>query len=214
MLEGAVRRMAGSFFRGKPRQRAPAVGGLNFYGEAWPLLVDVCPCDADFVAYLFGRNTGGVSIFHFGTGEHHLLGRENLKLSLPNEILAITASPEEHGRYVDFIIENPHAARYYKVLFGDIYTLTPRLLPDFDIVTLFHLCEFYSESNAQYAPLDDAALLDLFITKLNPGGKLFFYSGSLGFHQASAVIDSFAATGRLEKEEEFRSLHIYRSAEN
>ncbi len=209
MIEKAVRRIAGALRLGSARRRTPDAGQLNFYPEAWPLLADVCPCDSDLVAYLLENNTGGANIFHFGTGEHHLLGRENLKLPVPNEILAITASPEEHDRYVDFIIENPHAARYYKVLFADIYTLTPRLLPSFDIVTLFHICEFYNESNAKYASLDDTSLLDLFIRKVNPGGKVVFYSGSLGFDRAAAVIESSVAAGQLRQAEEFKSLHIY-----
>ena len=35
--------------------------------------------------------------------------------------------------------------RTYNAVFGDIYLLNAKLLPVFDVVTLFHLCEFRGE---------------------------------------------------------------------
>src|SRR3712207_7562317 len=34
-------------------------------------------------------------------------------------------------------------------------SLNERLLPVFDVVTLFHLCEFYGEANAAYGAMTD-----------------------------------------------------------
>jgi hypothetical protein len=73
-----------------------------------------CPCDFHFPEYLTKRGVGSKSIFHFGSGEHHLLGRANVVGPKRNEILAITASKSEHAAYVELIIRNPEIAKYYK----------------------------------------------------------------------------------------------------
>ncbi|MFM6348918.1 MAG: hypothetical protein ACKPFK_27810, partial [Dolichospermum sp.] len=53
------------------------------------------------------------SIFHFGTGAHHLLGLENQKFSHPNEIIGITASVLEHQEYVRLSLKDRLLAKYY-----------------------------------------------------------------------------------------------------
>ena len=53
---------------------------------------------------------------------------------------------------MDLIIRNAEIAKDYKVLFAHIYTPNAALLPAFDFVTLFHLCEFYSPEKSAYAP--------------------------------------------------------------
>src|SRR5262249_483779 len=145
--------------------------------------------------YIESRKLRNKVIFHFGTGEHHFLGKINHECGNPNEIIGITACKEEHDAYVDFIVNNPAAANYYKVLYADIYTLSPRVLPMFDIVTLFHLCEYYDEQKSAYARLDDIGLLEMFISKLNPGGRLLFFKGSDGFlkrdRKAARIFDDF-----------------------
>src|SRR5262249_41490572 len=147
-------------------------------------------------------------IFHFGTGEHHIVGKEN-STDRPNEIFAITASREEYDSYARFIIDNPAAARYYKVIFGDIYTLTPRIVPDFDLVTLFHLCEYYDKARCAYAELNDSSLLDLFISKLKPGGRILFYKRSSHFWKARRIIKEFTERGKLTKQDEYKTLLVY-----
>src|SRR5262245_3374661 len=128
---------------------------LNYYDHAWPLNVPQCPCDVHFLEYLQKHNLTEKVIFHFGTGAHHIVGKTNFESGEPNEILAVTASPREYEKYIEFIIHNPAAARCYKVMFTDIYTLTPRIIPNFDLVTLFHLGEYYDEERSAYAQLDD-----------------------------------------------------------
>src|SRR5207248_2823686 len=108
---------------------------------------------------------------------------------------------------INFIVDNPKAANGYKVLYADIYTLSSKMLPSFDIVTLFHLGDCYDEQpyskelglgdpeldtnrlNSAYAPLDDLGVLRLFISKLNPEGKILFNTNSEGFRQHNFVRD-------------------------
>jgi SAM-dependent methyltransferase len=181
---------------------------LNYWQDSWPLDRERCPCDIHFIEYLTKSGAASKSIFHFGSGEHHLLGRANVVAPKRNEILAITASKSEHAAYVDLIIGNPEIANYYKVLFGDIYTLSAALLPDFDFVTLFHLCEFYDSTRSAYAPLNDESLVQLFLSKLKPGGRILFYRRSFAFAQAGSIIQDYVSSGRLVEEEDYRSLLI------
>lgn len=177
---------------------------LNYYSNPWPFEEDN-PCDLDFTKYLKANQIEGKLIFHFGTGEHHLVGKDNYERGNPNEILGITVSKEEYEAYINFIVDNPKAANSYKVLYADIYTLSSKMLPNFDIVTLFHLGDCYDEQpyseklglgdpeldksrlNSAYAPLDDSGVLRLFISKLNPQGKILFNRNSDGFRQHNFV---------------------------
>ncbi len=183
---------------------------LNDWKESWELHPEWCPCDVHFLDYLRERGIGGKSIFHFGSGAHHVLGTENLTLKRPNEILAITASRPEHAAYAGLIVRRPEIARHYKVLFADIYTLTPALLPRFDLVTLFHLGEYHHPKRSAYAQLDDRTLLALFMAKLNRGGRLFFYPRSNGAKIARPLIERAIAAGRLTKVEDYKSLLVCR----
>ncbi|WP_310570246.1 hypothetical protein [Gemmatimonas sp.] len=196
-------------FSPPPKPWDPKPGKLNFYADSWKLQAKVCPCDLQFADFLAASGRSGSMVFHFGTGEHHLLAKENQALSEPNEILGITASLGEYEAYVDYVINEPQAAKYYKVLFADIYTLTPRMLPKFDVVSLFHLCEFYNVSNAEYAPLDDTSLVELFLATMNPGGELLFYTGSFAYAKAQPIIERFVDQGRLIKKAEYEQLLIY-----
>jgi SAM-dependent methyltransferase len=181
---------------------------LNYFADSWPLIEGMCPCDLHFLDYLDRHAVKGRRIFHFGSGEHHILGRTNHARGAPNEVLALTLSAEEHQQYVDFVINTPRAARSYKVVFADIYTLTPSFARDFDLVTLFHLCEYYSEKQRRYAPLDDASLLELFVDNLNPGGRIFFYEGSWGYRKTSRIMAGLVDEGRLRVDERFMSLVV------
>jgi hypothetical protein len=182
---------------------------LHYWRSSWPLREDLCPCDIHFVDYLRARNVGAKSIFHFGTGEHHLVGKENARFETPNDILGITASRKEHTKYLNFIIHNPAAANAYKVLFADIYTLSPGLLPEFDFITLFHLGEYYHKTRSAYARLDDTSLAEMLVEKLRPGGKLLFYTGSDGFPKTREIINRLIRQRKIARAETFQSLLIY-----
>ena len=183
---------------------------LNYYRDSWPLSPEVCPCDLHFVCYIKENRVQEKAIFHFGTGEHHLVGRENAKLIKPNEILGITASMKEYISYIDLIVNNPILARTYKVIFADIYTLTPKVIATFDLVTLFHLCEFYDLVNSAYAQLNDDSLLKLFLAKLNPEGKILLYGKSDGAKEAQVIVKRFMDRHELVYEGQFKSLLVYR----
>jgi SAM-dependent methyltransferase len=181
---------------------------LNISQDSWPLRVDLCPCDTDFVAWLKRRGIAGKAIFHFGTGAHHVVGLENAKLARPNQVLGVTASRQEYESYIDLVTADPRVAVIYKAMFLDIYTLDARSLPEFDVVTLFHLCEFYDPIHSRYAPLDDRRLLDLFLRKLRPRGRICFYLGSNGRDAMLRLVDSFIASGRLAIDERVGGLLI------
>jgi|SRR5436853_147558 len=202
-------------------------GTLYYCQHSWDLYPDNCPCDVHFVEYLESRNITGKSIFHFGTGEHHIVGKKNHERGNPNDIFGITASyqpatcrSKECETYLDFIYKNPVAANHYKVLFSDVYTLSPSLLPDFDIVTLFHLCEFYDEEYSSYARLNDLGLLEMFLEKLKPSGQILFFPSWHGdpndigekckTAKATTVkmINDFVAQSRLAVDEEYKSILI------
>ena len=194
---------------------------LYYNRHSYPFDLEHCPCDLHFVQYLEAKQLAGKTIFHFGTGDHHLVGKDNHERGNPNEILAITASYQpdtgrsgEHESYIEFTVNNPIAANYYKVLFADIYCLSARMLPSFDIVTLFHLCEFYNEEKSGYARLDDRKLLEMFLSKLNPGGKIVFYTKSAGYVdkgcKAAALVSDFVTQGRMSIEDEYQTLLICR----
>lgn len=143
---------------------------MNYWGEQWGLHPDVCPCDVHFNEWVEANGITNNVIYHFGTGTHHVIGRRQAELGAGNEVFAITASKEEYDAYVSLVIENARVAKSYLVYFGDIYLTNPRLLPDLDVVTMFHLCEFSSPNttSAEYGGLSDRALLDLFTEKLEP----------------------------------------------
>ena len=179
---------------------------------SWPLAPDVCPCDLDFCEYLRERALRNQSIFRFGPGGHHLVGLQNSLATHANDILAITASPGEHRRYQRLLARDPSLGRRYRVMLGDIYALGAQQLPRFDLVSLFHLCEFTPRSAAAHL-LDDRGLLELMLTRLARGGRLLFYTGSNGWRRSATLLHEPVAAGVLELEEDFRSLQIYRLAE-
>ena len=90
---------------------------------------------------------------------------------------------EVNDAYVKLVAGNSKVAKGYVAYFGDIYLTNPQLLPDFDVVTMVHLCEFFfpNTASAEYGGIDDRGVLDLFTA---PGDRrpdtgdvlgLFFY---------------------------------------
>ena len=93
-----------------------------------------------------------------------------------------------------------------------IYTLTPRTLPSFDLITLFHLCEYYDGGSFRYTKLGDAGLVDLFLNKLSPSGRVLFYKGSSHFAECRRIIDNFVEQARMAQVDEYKSLLAYSRA--
>jgi hypothetical protein len=80
----------------------------------------------------------------------------------------------------------------------------------FDIVTLFHLCEFFSEANRAYTQSDDRSILLMFVGKLRPGGLLMLYNRSSSYAGAHRLAVDLLRDGDLEKAEDYESLDLYR----
>ncbi|HEU0159799.1 MAG TPA: hypothetical protein VFR00_10815, partial [Hyphomicrobiaceae bacterium] len=143
---------------------------LNFWNTTWSLDEAQCPCDVHFLDYLDERNVKGASIFHFGTGNHHIVGLRTAQNGSDNAVLGITASPHEYQAYIDLLIENPRLGHTYKAYFGDIYQLDARLLPAFDYVSLFHVGEYRTAENDSYGALSDVDMGLVLADRVKAGG--------------------------------------------
>lgn len=183
---------------------------LNYYEIGWYLDEAQCPCDVHFVKWLETEGLRDRTIFHFGTGEHHTVGIRCHEAGKGNAVFGITASPREHDFYEQLVIERPEVGHSYKVLFGDIYQLDARLLPEFDIVSLFHVGEFRNEKNDAYGALTDDQMVRLLVGRLKGAKLVLFYSGSYAFDVARGIVDALVAEGVLEPAGSFESLRVFR----
>lgn len=204
---------------------------LNFYDRSWELNEAACPCDVHFVSYLREYRIRGKTIFHFGTGAHHVVALENARLGIQNSILGITCSKLEYRTYMDLVSQDHSVALTYKAIYADAYTLSASVLPEFDVVTLFHLGEYWVgprdrrfrfswRTRKLYggmygtpsgdAPLDDQGLFDLLWSKTKPGGVMVFYRGSAGWGRTEPVIQLAVASGRIKDAGTHQSLRIFR----
>lgn len=187
---------------------------LHIWEAAWDLRPGDCPCDVHFVDWLDANGVVEAAIFHFGTGAHHHVGIECARPHRRNAVLGITASPQEHEAFIALAIARPDVLRRYTCLFGDIYLLNEKLLPNFDAVTLFHLCEFRGEKNDAYGAMTDLALTKLLTDRTRAGGHVLFYPGSYAFdradHSAKEVIALWQKSRDVERLGMFKSLLVYR----
>ena len=183
---------------------------LNYWNETWSLDEVQCPCDLDFVAYLNEKGAKDAAIFHFGTGNHHVVGLRMAENGSNSAVLGITASPQEYDDYIDLLITNPRLGFTYKVLFGDIYQLDPRLLPEFDYVSLFHVGEFRTPENDAYGALTDLEMTLVLADKLRPGGEILFYTGSFAYDKATAVAQELVKQRPFDPAGRYKSLQIFR----
>ena len=185
---------------------------MNTWTTRWDLDEAQCPCDVHFNDWIADRKLTGKAIYHFGTGTHHIVGRVQSENGSGNIVFAITASTEEYEFYVKLVSENSAVARSYLAYFGDIYLTNPRLLPEFDVVTLFHLCEFPAPNtaSAEYGGLSDHDLLIALGDRLRPGGHVLFYTGSFAFDAAERAIAEWEQVRGVERVGAFKSLMVYR----
>lgn len=187
---------------------------LHYWDAYWDLHVEDCPCDVHLIAWLDENRITDAAIYHFGTGGHHHVGIECARPERRNAVLGITAAPQEYEAYVKLALARPDVLRFYNAVFGDIYLLNEKLLPTFDVVTLFHLCEFRGEKNDAYGGLTDLALANLLTVKTRPGGHILFYPGSFAWnradHSAKDVVAEWEAGHEVERVGPFRSLLVYK----
>ncbi len=183
---------------------------LNHAGYKWDLHVDICPCDVHFNEWVEANRLAGKTIYHFGTGSHHIVGRGQAELG--NAVFAITASKEEYDAYIDLVTNNSRVAGSYLVYFGDIYLANPRLLPDFDVVTMFHLCEFAqpNTTSTAYGGLTDRGLLDMMTAKTRPDGHILFYRNSNGRDATQEMLPVWQREQPVERLDDFKTLQVYR----
>jgi hypothetical protein len=98
-------------------------------------------------------------------------------------------------------------------MFTDIYTMHDYNLPAFDLITLFHLCEYWDSFRSAYAPLNDRKLLELMINKLKPGGHIVAYTGSCAWGRAEPLFDATVKLQRLVPSGSFKNLWFLRRNE-
>ena len=192
-----------------------AEAALHYWDAYWDLREKECPCDVHFVEWLDKNRITDSTIYHFGTGGHHFVGVECASPKRRNAVLGITAAPQEYEKYVELAIQRPDVLRYYNAVFGDIYLLNEALLPTFDAVTLFHLCEFRGEKNDAYGALTDLEVTTLLTDKTRPGGHILFFTTSFAFNwdgpmSGKRVIAQWEKERDVERVGEFKSLLVYR----
>lgn len=185
---------------------------MNFWDDKWDLDVEICPCDVHFNDWIEAQGLTGKTIYHFGTGTHHIVGIRQAENGSGNKVFAITASKGEYDTYIDLVTEKARVAKSYIAYFGDIYLTEGKLLPDFDVVTMFHLCEFtqYNTGTEEYGGLTDLPLLDVMTGKLRPDGYMLFYKGSFAFEEAEKVIADWAKASPVECVGDYKTLLVYR----
>ena len=186
---------------------------MNYWTDKWDLREDVCPCDVQFNEWTEKERLTGKLIYHFGTGTHHVIGRHQAQNGSDNIVFGITASIEEYEAYIKLVADNPRVAHSYLAYFGDIYLTNARLLPEpFDIVTLFHLCEFFfpNTASAEYGGLTDLKLANLFTERTRPGGHVLFYKQSMAFDKTKEVLPQWENAQPVERVGEFKTLLVYR----
>lgn len=181
---------------------------LNYWNQTWSLDEAQCPCDLHLVQYLEEKGVKDASIFHFGTGNHHIVGLEAAKAN--NAVLGITASPQEYDDYVELLIKNPRLGHTYKAYFGDIYQLDPRLLPAFDYAALFHVGEFRTPDNDSYGALTDLEMTLIMADKLRPGGEVMFYTGSFAYDKAEGVAQELMKLRAFAPAPDYKTLKIFK----
>lgn len=198
----------------------PNPRGMVYYPKSYQNF-GVCPSDTDISSYIdyYEPSTGGLTIFHFGTGGHHIVGLNNHKRENPNFVIGITASPAEYQSYIELCLKDGSLGKDYIVYFGDIYNLQPQFLPPLDIASMPHIGEYYDptkgkEANitvkganvdrSKYAALDDKSLLDLIVDKLVPGGRLLIYTRS---HGASLTTDLLQRLIYEKKVLKYKQMH-------
>jgi hypothetical protein len=191
---------------------------LAFWDDSWDLREKDCPCDVHFIEWLDENRITDATIYHFGTGGHHHVGVECAAPHRRNNVLGITAAPQEYQKYVELAIARPEVLRHYNAIFGDIYLLNGKLLPTFDVVTLFHLCEFRGEKTESYGGLTDLQVTNLLTDKTRPGGHILFFTTSFAFDwegpmSAKRVIAQWEKARPVERMGTYKSLLVYRKKE-
>src|SRR2546421_570700 len=65
---------------------------MNFWDAKWDLDEAQCPCDIHFNDWIDAERLTGKTIYHFGTGKHHVVGLRQAGNGSNNAVFGITAS--------------------------------------------------------------------------------------------------------------------------
>lgn len=176
--------------------------------KGWPWGPDRCPADEQFIEWLGLVHPSALSppafhgsVFHMGTGLHHRVGQACDARGLA--CLGVTISYEELTSWA-----GQNWAPSYQVMLADIYTLDPRLLPEFTVMTLFHL----GEMQYLFGPIDEPAIERL-IGRVESLGFVLFYTHSADWgNHASIAVKHFEESGLIVRHGEYKDLSIWRKS--
>ncbi len=163
---------------------------LTIEPKPWHWDPSVCPADQDFIELLAQLNLG-LKVFHMGPGAHHKVG---IHLCDLHHVLSITHCPDEMVAYIELIKALPEISSSYQCIFGDVHLLNSYLLPQFDVVSLFHLKELPSVG---YQCMSDKEVIDFFWP-----ADIVLYRGSFAFYEIEQLM-----AGRIYID--YKSLRYY-----
>ena len=188
---------------------------MNLWDAKWDLDEAQCPCDIHFNQWIEANKIAGKTIFHFGTGTHHVVGITQADNGLNNVVIGITASPVEYEAYIKLLNERPRISKSYLAYFGDIYLSNARLLPEIDIATMFHAGEYIGDNttSVEYGGVDDLGVARILLGRMRAGGHLLFYTGSFAFDKADALARVLEGEKKLERAGTFKSLLVCRKTD-
>src|ERR1041385_1703459 len=185
---------------------------MNFWDAKRDLDEAQCPCDIHFNQWIEANKIAGKTIYHFGTGTHHIVGLTQAANGSGNAVFAITASIVEYEAYIKLVNERPQLSKNYLAYFGDIYLTNARLLPQIDIATMFHAGEYIGDNTTSpaYGGSDDLGVTRVLLDRMRPGGSALFYAGSFAFDKAEAIVETLESEGKLQRVGTFKSLLVCR----
>jgi hypothetical protein len=73
---------------------------MNLWDAKWDLDEAQCPCDIHFNQWVEANKIAGKTIYHFGTGTHHIVGLTQAANGSDNVTFGITASIAEYEAYL------------------------------------------------------------------------------------------------------------------
>lgn len=185
---------------------------MNFWDAKWDLDEAQCPCDIHFNQWIEANKIVGKTIYHFGTGTHHIVGLTQAANGSGNAVFAITASTIEYDAFIKLAMDTPRILKTYLVYFGDIYLTDPRLLPEIDVATMFHAGEYIGTNTTtpEYGGVDDLGVTRMLLERMRPDGRLLFYTGSFAFDKAEALVSVLEAEKKVVRSGMFKSLLVCR----
>jgi len=185
---------------------------MNSWDAKWDLDEAQCPCDIHFNQWIEANNISGTTIYHFGTGTHHIVGLTQAANGSGNVVLGITASTVEYEAYMKLALERPQFSKSYLAYFGDVYLTNARLLPELDVATMFHAGEFIGDNttSSEYGGADDLGVARILHGRMRPGGYFLFYTGSFAFDKADALAKALERENKLARAGTFKSLSVWR----